>query len=287
MSDLPVKEICFPQDTAERKQWFKSASFSHPAKMHLSLQFYLIEHYTKPGDTILDPMTGSGTVLVACALGRNVVAVELEQKFVDMQKANWEKIKSLGSMLGYRMGEAVILQGDARNLMDFSFGFLHRHKADCAIFSPPYEATIVGKDKDKYKQMERKSGKDKWGKYLRLGQSQFHKYTENDKDNTNIGNLKSNNYLEAMLLVYQNCFRVLKPKGLLILVTKNFIRDKKIVRLDLDTIKLCEQAGFTLIERLKRKLTQMSFWRRTYQQKYPDAPTIDFEDVLVFQKGAV
>ena len=67
------------------------------------------------------------------------------------------------------------------------------------------------------------------------------------------------------------------------LVVKNFIRDKKIVPLDLDTIKLCEQAGFKLIDRLKRKLTQQSFWRTIYHQKFPDVPKIEYEDVLIFR----
>jgi DNA modification methylase len=100
----------------------------------------------------------------------------------------------------------------------------------------------------------------------------------------NIGNLKGESYLSAMLQVYSECFKVLKNGGLLVLVTKNFIRNKKIVPLDEDTIKLCEQARFTLIERHYRRLTAQSFWRIIYQQKYPDAPVIDREDILVFRK---
>ena len=72
----------------------------------------------------------------------------------------------------------------------------------------------------------------------------------------------------------------------MVLVTKNFIRDKKIVPLDLDTIKLCEQAGFKLIDRLKRKLTQQSFWRTIYHQKFPDVPKIEYEDVLIFKAAS-
>lgn len=72
-------------------------------------------------------------------------------------------------------------------------------------------------------------------------------------------------YLEAMLLVYRNCHAVLKPQGLMVLVTKNFIRDKSEVRLDEDTIKLCEQAGFEFMERHYRKLTSQSFWRTIAQ----------------------
>ena len=91
MTDLPIKEIVFQQDTAERKKFFRAASFSHPAKLNLGLQLYLIEHYTKPGDTILDCLAGSGTALVACALGRHVIAIELEEKFCAMMRQNWER----------------------------------------------------------------------------------------------------------------------------------------------------------------------------------------------------
>lgn len=106
MPENKIKEIMFNSDTKKRKEFFTGKSFSHPAKMILGLQIYLIEHYTKPGDTILDPMAGSGTILIACTLGRNVVLVELEDKFVKMQQDNWEKIKSLGPMLGFTMGDA-------------------------------------------------------------------------------------------------------------------------------------------------------------------------------------
>ena len=57
------------------------------------------------------------------------------------------------------------------------------------------------------------------------------------------------------------------------------------VRLDTDTIKLCEQAGFTYLERHYRKLPSQSFWRVIYAKKYPDVPVLDKEDVLVFRRG--
>ena len=100
----------------------------------------------------------------------------------------------------------------------------------------------------------------------------------------NIGNLKSDSYLSAMLQVYQQCYKVLKPDGLMILVTKDFIRNKQRVLLSIDTLKLCERAGFVLEDWHERVLTQQSFWRVIYKKKYPDAPTIDTEDVLVFKK---
>ena len=70
----------------------------------------------------------------------------------------------------------------------------------------------------------------------------------------------------------------------MVLVTKNFIREKKEVHLDDDTIRLCEAAGFSFVERHYRKLPAVSFWRVIYRQKYPEAPVIDKEDILAFRK---
>ena len=285
--------------------------------MHLSLQLWLIDRYTKPGDVILDCMAGSGTILVACSMGRNVICVDLEDKFVKMMEGNWQKIQQRGPQMGYKMGEAVILQGDARNLE----GLL----ADKVIFSPPYaDTSIIGVSKgayspkrksynpdydDKAKEGYNRDNPDNIGNlpygdidavitsppfkeqmvdtdWMNKNFPRKHrgKHNPGEQMAENIGNLKGNSYLSEMLKVYKSAYKVLKPQGLLILVLKNFIRDKKEVRLDLDSIKLCEQAGFNLQERHYRKLSALSFWRTIYRNKYPSAPVIDREDVLVFRK---
>ena len=261
-------ELKFKVDTKHRKQWFTGVSFSHPAKMSLPLQLWIIENYTRPGDTLLDPMAGSGTILVACSLGRNAIAVELEAKFIELMKGNWGRIKQRGPQLGCQMGECQIIQGDARNLGNVL--------VDHAIFSPPYEnVDKIGREYGGIVAREVAKGNTKGN----LGQAQIY-----SRDGGNIGNLKAESYLSAMLQVYQQCHSVLRPGGLLILITKNFIRNKKEVRLDEDTMKLCDQAGFQFVERHYRKLPAQSFWRVIYRQKYPDAPVLDKEDILVFAR---
>lgn len=433
-----MTELKFSVDTKHRKQWFTGISFSHPAKMSLPLQIWLIENYTKPGEVILDPMAGSGTILVACSMGRNVIAVELEEKFVKMMRGNWSKIQERGPMMGYSMGTCQILQGDARTLeglladsivtsppyaettaiQDFEFmakqaedyplrleeGLIKGHargvkaetryldrtaegqidnpsnignlpygQVDKVITSPPYAEAqsgggivvngyqgdkhsptdLVGKRSytpdnqgkadgqlgnlpygniDKiitsppysdeptisasYLKIRTETGRDtaqpsqKYAKYAAVPVDSIitsPPYAEahdakglgvGDGDRADlrayswlktetkgqIGNLKSDSYLSAMFQVYQQCHKVLKPQGLLILVTKNFIRNKAIVRLDEDTIKLCEQAGFKFLERHYRKLTSQSFWRVIYSQKHPEVAKLDTEDILIFQK---
>ena len=103
----------------------------------------------------------------------------------------------------------------------------------------------------------------------------------------NIGNLKGENYLEAMLRVYQESYKVLRARGKMVLVTKNFIRDKQVVRLDLDTIKLCESVGFNLIDHWYFKVPKLSFWKNLYHEKFPEVPKVLHEDVLVFEKSDV
>lgn len=334
-------ELVFGADKKHRDKYLTASHFAHPAKMVLPLQRWLIENYTKLGDIILDPMAGCGTLLIACTMGRNVILVELEDKFVKMQRDNWAKIQTIGPEMGCQMGTATILQGDARNLE----GVL----ADVVISSPPYAIGIGGGDLEKrlvrleragYSELVRQyregnpkarnfvlteysknpanlgnlpygsidavissppyenqihKGSGEWSKSPEgrllggkestggkmLGVPQGAEYIESQG---NIGNLKGESYLQSMLQVYQQCHKVLKPQGLLILVVKNFIRNKQEIRLDLDTILLCEQAGLELIESHYRKLTTQSFWRTIYQQKYPDAPVINKEDILVFEK---
>jgi len=95
---------------------------------------------------------------------------------------------------------------------------------------------------------------------------------------------RTETYLSAMLKVYRECWKVLKPGGLMIVIVKNFIRNKQIVPLDQDTIKLCQAVGFQLIDRYYRKLKQKSFWRILYHKRYPSVPTINYEHILIFQK---
>ncbi len=408
-----IETIRFKRDTNFRKMLFTEDSFAHPAKMDSQFLLYLVERYTKAGDVILDPMFGSGTCMLACTVGRHVIGIELESKFVRMSLENRERI-SQRCQLGYKQGDSLVLWGDARDMararlhpyreLWFKFRKLDiagvkavRRKfrlplgdmptwgsgilVDHCLFSPPYAenthptddpkeleylrpgraARVAGTAGNSEGQIGRlhygdiqavitsptygnspgtpslgSVNKDDWGhegtdivkrrglvkgyssnpdnlgnlKYgeidsvitsppyseggghggkpnrcaLEHRQSSMEQGTEDlySTREDNIGNLKSASYLEAMRLVYAECFKVLKPGGLLILVLKNFIRHRKIVRLDLDTQALCESVGFVFQERLQRELPAQSFWRILYKKKY--GITIDYEDCLIFQK---
>lgn len=57
----------------------------HPTQKPVALLEWLIATYTNPGDTVLDPVMGSGTTAIACArLGRNFIGIEKDKTYFDV-----------------------------------------------------------------------------------------------------------------------------------------------------------------------------------------------------------
>jgi len=149
---------------------------------------------------------------------------------------------------------------------------------DAVITSPPYEGSLEGGSRHTGGICEREKAKEET--MLAIGEGV--KYSDS-KDQ--IGNMKRETYLEAMLKVYKEMAKVLKPNGLAIIVIKPFIRNKQVVDLPYHTWLLLEKAGFKLVKLYKLRLKQHSFWRILYRKKYPRVPEIKHEYVLVTQKS--
>ena len=239
----------------QRNEIYTKRSIKHPAKMNTIWAQSMIQNYSKPDDTILDPMGGIGTTAVeGSRLGRNVISIEFEKKWCTQAKKNVELLEQSGQ----KIGDVDIRQGDARDIR-------LKKKVDVVMFSPPY-----GHDGAHSNEFTRKH------KLM----SEHDVYSKN-KDN--IGLKKGNKYFEDMEQVYQSCHKVLKSEGTMVVNTKNRVENQKEVRFDLQTQKLIEQAGFKLIEK-KRVSAHPNVYRVWYEKKYPDAPKIHHEDFMVFEK---
>ena len=60
---------------------------NHPSPKPLAAMVWLIEKYTEPGWTILDPFCGSGTTGVACKqTGRNFIGIEIDEKYCEIAR---------------------------------------------------------------------------------------------------------------------------------------------------------------------------------------------------------
>jgi len=207
----------------------------------------------------------------------------------------WDNYKSQGGGMGfeafieYQESMQYSYSSDSENLGNLEYGDI-----DAVVMSPPYENSRPFHDVEFMKGIVHEQNiKSKLGEtkgHTRSDEAEL-RYLEKIEDVTlekdNIGNLKGETYLDAMLRVYHESYKVLKPFGKMVLVTKNFIRDKKVVRLDIDTIKLCESVGFKLIDQLYFELPTKSFWKHIYHRKYPDVPEVLYEDVIVFKKSDV
>lgn len=57
----------------------------HPTPRKLEHMRFLVKWWSEPGDTVLDPMCGSGTTLLAAKmLGRKAIGIEIEEKYAEM-----------------------------------------------------------------------------------------------------------------------------------------------------------------------------------------------------------
>jgi len=111
-----MSEVSFARDSGLRQKLFAKAAMLHPAKLHIGWCMALVEEFTQPGQVLLDPMGGSGTLMVAALMGRHVLINELEWHFIAIARASWRKVQTLGPMQGHTMGQVSIIRGDARAL---------------------------------------------------------------------------------------------------------------------------------------------------------------------------
>jgi len=71
--------------------FFREARPEHPAPTSLELTKRVIEHFTRPGDLVIDFFAGAGaTMLASSELGRDFVGVEASATYVDCARARWE-----------------------------------------------------------------------------------------------------------------------------------------------------------------------------------------------------
>ncbi len=144
-------------------------------------------------------------------------------------------------------------------------------KVDAVITSPPYdEGAGHGGGKDLHLQDEKKLYLHGAGSY------------SVSKDN--IGEMRKETYLQAMLTVYSEMFKVLKTNGTAAIVVKPFIRNRTVIDLPYQTWLLMQKCGFQLTKLFKLRLEQQSFWRILYMKKNPEVPQIWHEYVLVCAK---
>jgi modification methylase len=260
----------------QRAGRYLPASTAHPAKMLPELARRIIAEYSPPGGLVVDPLCGIGTTLVeAAALGRRTVGVELEARWAELARAN------LGFALPDEQARhSEVRLGDARRLARVLADLVGT--VDLVATSPPYGGDAGVIDKPAWL----------------AGRSLCRRDTLNySTDHANLGHARGDRYLTELASIYAGCFAVLRPGGLLVVVTKNLRRRGRVLDLATITVELATQAGFQYLQHLialhaavrdGRLHARPSFWQLTQTRRArargEPAHLVVHEDVLVFAK---
>jgi len=106
----------------------------YPGTFPVMVPINCILRYSQEGELVLDPMAGSGTTLVACAmLNRFGLGVDVNPEAERAMKKRFAIVEKKDPMLGPGLDRQKFILGDARDLR-----FLEDGSVDLVIGHPPY-----------------------------------------------------------------------------------------------------------------------------------------------------
>ena len=195
MGGTTLDLLKFPNDVSYRKRIFTEEAvpsgnteitvMSHPAKANLYLYEECVKYLSEPGDTVMDIMAGAGSILLGGLLGRKVVAIELQDPYMQLIRLSAEK-----------MGiQPLTLVGDCTKILPIK-------GIQAIVFSPPYAGTMAVPSKKRAEARE-----------------QYEQYGAGEG---NIGMMRPFQYNQKMREIYQLCLESLKPGGYLALIIKDY-----------------------------------------------------------------
>ncbi|MDG6906767.1 MAG: DNA methylase [Nitrososphaerota archaeon] len=208
----------------------------------------LIEHYTKKGDTVCDPMLGSGTTLVECKLlGRKGIGVDVngDAVMVAMNRLDFE-LNTLDH--DYSDAEINVYQGDARYLDAIEDG-----KVDLVATHPPYWGIIP-----------------------------YSKAAPGD-----LSGLGFDGFMESIGKVAKECYRILKPDGHCGILIGDTRRHKHYVPISVGVLGRFLDAGFILREDVIKLQHNTKMSRERWNGNGYDFYKIAHEHLYVFRKPLV
>ena len=206
-----------------QKSWFiinpksrKKDVMMHPAKFPEELIENFIRFFTKEGQTIFDPMVGTGsTLLAAMNTNRNGIGIELSKKYANVaaQRVNEERETMNNSG---NKNNIKLYNGDARMLDKIISSDI-----DYCITSPPYWDMLREKGFETQKTREKMN----YDTY----------YSEDELD---VGNIEDYfRFLEELSEIYLKVYDVMKIGGYLTVIVKNIKKGGKIYPLAWDLTK--------------------------------------------------
>ena len=206
-----------------QKSWFihnpprrKKGVLRHPAKYPETLVQEFIEFFTKEGATVLDPMAGTGSTLVAALRsGRHSYGIELNPKYAQIARDVIAEEKVALAEAGSNTSlTAEIITGDAANAASFDIP-----EIDYLITSPPYWDMLHARGSATQKKRRAESELDVV-------------YSEDPND---VGNMHDyEEFLEKLVGIYAGLKPLMRERAYLTIIVKNVKKGGKIYPLAWD-----------------------------------------------------
>ena len=204
-----------------QKSWFihnppprKKGVLVHPAKFPETMAQEFIEFFTKQGETVLDPMAGTGSTLVAALrAGRNSYGIELNPKYAEIAE---KIISEERAVLGEQVESLTsnVITGNAAKIADFGLPTF-----DYVLTSPPYWDMLRAKGSDTQKKRRASAEMD------------VH-YSDDPNDMGNISDYDE--FLEKLVNIYKGLKPLIREKAYLTIIVKNVKKGGKIYPLAWD-----------------------------------------------------
>jgi DNA modification methylase len=204
-----------------QKSWFihnppprKKGVLVHPAKYPETMAQEFIEFFTREGETVLDPMAGTGSTLIAALrAGRNSYGIELNPKYAEIaQQIVDEERNTLGEKV--ESLKSKVINGDATLATNYELPI-----TDYVLTSPPYWDMLRAKGSETQKKRRSSAELDVT-------------YSDDPNDMGNISDYEE--FLEKLVHIYEGLKPLLREKAYLTIIVKNVKKGGKIYPLAWD-----------------------------------------------------
>lgn len=232
----------------------------HPAPFSFTDVARLVRFFTKRGNVVLDPFSGVGSTLKACAVEERVgIGIELNEKYADLSKERMITEVNDSSIAD----EQTTIHGDARDVLDT----LEENSVDFVVTSPPYW-NILHKEDHKAKQERKDKNLDT-------------RYSDDSRDLGNIDDYEV--FLEELTSILAKCVKPLKPKKYMAVIVSDFRDKSNYIMFHADLAKKLAVAGLEM--RGLKVLYQRH--KRIFPYGYPYAyvPNIHNQYILILQNA--
>lgn len=254
----------------------------HGANKPPQLMAALIEFFTKTGMTVLDPFAGVGGTLIGASIAtpgsRKCIGIEINQAWTEIYA---RVLKESPDLLPQSM-----IQGDCLEVMDRMLAKesvfaidgqevqIDGEEAafDFIVMDPPYnihlEQTMSGKNGKRYADKHANRRSD---------------YNMRSDDARDMANLSSyDDYLDAMVEVFERCFRLLRPQRYMAIIVRNAYQNSEYMFTHVDLARRASSVGFVS----KGEIIWYQAGTRLRPYGYPSSyvPNITHQNIVILQR---